>query len=387
MPTRILASMTVAAAFALAQSPLPPCPDGPLLSVLPMDRDSFLSFRPLGWISPLQHVFPAKHSCFSLSRPGEPNRMLPVRFPANARLTRVSLTEYLDGSGVAYKRGYTLYFQTCREVSAYFTHLSEVPAAIAALVRRDRCTSYVTNGTPVNLCQSDVAFDVSAGDPAGVSGDAAIVDFGMTDTRIAPLGFIRPDHYMSEMLYYVSPVPYFEPEPRADLTAKLASYDGTTPRTAEPVTGAYLQDLAGTAQGNWFTPGVNLSIPFQQPDPFLALVHDYIDPSEPIISTGTSIPGLRPGVYRVRPATTGNRNRDFSAITAGAGVFCYDDFGPPMIRQTTAGGIPVGVPEGVLLIEMTSEESLRIELAGGRGATCASIGEWTLSGRAVTFER
>jgi hypothetical protein len=27
-------------------------------------------------------------------------------------------------------------------------------------------------------------------------------------------------------------------------------------RTADPVGGTYMQDLAGTAQGNWFLPGV-----------------------------------------------------------------------------------------------------------------------------------
>lgn len=370
-----------------ALPPLAACPAGPLFDTLPMAATDFLSFRPLGWTSPTTHILPCKHSCFSLTRPGEPYRVSPVYFPGKVWVTRVNLVEFLDAAGNVAKSSYVLWFQPCKDATAYFTHLSWVPSKLSALVRRDRCRSFVTGGTPAKLCENDTLVAVDAGELAGLSGDAMIVDFGMTDYRRPPLPFARPDHYMREYLAYVSPVEYFTEAPRRILDASLASYDGTVPRTAEPRIGQVCQDLAGTAQGSWFVPGANLAVPYQIQDPLVALVHDYVDPAEPIFSVGTGVAGLDPGVYRFFPEPTGTRNADFSRIRADGTTYCFDRFGPSGVEQRTAGGIPARVPRGVLLLTMPSPETMRLELIGTSGASCASIGPYAFSAGASRFER
>lgn len=190
---------------------------------------------------------------------------------------------------------------------------------------------------------------------------------------------------MAEMLQYVSPVPYFTPEAQSELEDALKSWDGRTQRTAEPKYGAYMQDLPGTAQGNWFTGGVSLAIPFQQPDPFLALVHDYIDPGQPLFSTGTSIKGLPPGIYAYTPASEGRTNRDFADIRPDGEVYCFDSFGTLGTMRRTAGGLPASVPRGVILVDMPDAGTLRVEVR--EAVSCAALGDWQLTQAATTFER
>ncbi len=347
-----------------------------------MARVDFLAFRPLGWTSPPTHVFPAKHSNFALALPGEAPPQRPVYAPGDFWLTEVNSTEYVGLN----KTGYGITFYPCKEFKSYFGHLSAISEKLLAVSKAGnvKCNPpYQTGNTTVNTCRTELVFKVNAGELIGYSGDAAGVDFGAVDYRITPLGFANPAHYMKEMLHYVSPVPYFTPEVRAALESKLASYDGTRPRTAEPRFGEYMQDLPGTAQGNWFIPGVSLAIPFQQPDQFLALVHEYLDAALPVFSVGNSINGLPVGVYGFKPQASGNLSRDFSAVRADGTVYCYDSF----LTGKSTGGIGMGSPRGVILLSMPSETTLRIEKRGPEGSRCDASAAYTFSANATLFER
>ncbi|MBI4789656.1 MAG: hypothetical protein HY782_21715 [Chloroflexi bacterium] len=363
---------------------IPACPEmgKPLFTTMPMALDEFLAFRPLGWTSPPIHVFPAKHSNFALARPGETPPTRAVYFPGDLWVTEINSTEYVGLN----KTGYGLTFYPCREFKSYFGHLSGVSDKILAQLKTSdvQCKPpYETGGTPVKACSKITLLRVNAGELAGYSGDAAGVDFGAVDYRIPPLGFANPNHYMKEMLHYVSPVGYFTSEVKAQFETKLASYDGTALRTAEPKVGLYMQDIPGTAQGNWFLPGKNLAIPFLQPDEFMALVHDYIGAAEPIFSVGTSVKGLRVGVYGFHPQPAGQINRDFGQVKADGSIYCYDTFRV----DRTAGGIPLGRPNGILLLTMPTTTTLRIEKQGTATSTCASTTPWIFTDAATTFER
>lgn len=354
----------------------------PLFSTLPMALGDFLAFRPLGWTSPPTHVFPAKHSNFALALPGETPPQRAVYAPGEFWLTEVNSTEYVGLN----KTGYGITFSPCREFKSYFGHLSGLSEKIltASKAGNVRCNPpYQTGNTTVNTCRTELVFRVTPGELIGYSGDAAGVDFGAIDYRVPPLGFANPVHYMKEMLHYVSPVPYFAPEVRAALESKLASYDGTRPRTAEPKYGEYMQDLPGTAQGNWFTPGVSLAIPFQQPDPWLALVHEYIDAAQPIFSAGNSIKELRAGVYGFKPETSGKINRDFSQVKADGAVYCYDSF----LTGKSLGGIGMGSARGIVLLAMPTESTLRVEKQGTEGSRCDASASYSLTADAMLFER
>jgi len=214
---------------------VPPCPAdiAPMFTVLPMALDNFLAFRPLGFLSPPIHVFPAKHSSFTLALPGQTPPRRPVYFPGDVWVTEVNVAEW-EGRDQA---GYGVTFYPCREFKLYFGHLSSVSEPLRAAMQRATVACnppYASGGATVKGCRYLVSIKVSAGDLAGTSGDAAGVDFGAIDYRTPPLAFVRPEHYLREMLHYVSPVPYFVPAVRARLETKLRSYDGKVPRTAAP---------------------------------------------------------------------------------------------------------------------------------------------------------
>ena len=71
---------------------------------------------------------------------------------------------------------------------------------------------------------------------------------GVVANRVRGAG---PSYYP----YYASPLNYFTPGVRSQLESVTGHVFGTRPRTAKPIGGTYMQDEAGTAQGNWFFPG------------------------------------------------------------------------------------------------------------------------------------
>jgi hypothetical protein len=131
---------------------------------------------------------------------------------------------------------------------------------------------------------------------------------------------------------------------------------------------------------NWFLPGKNLANT-SDVGSFLALVRDYIDPAQPIISVGVSVPTLSAGLYGFTPASSGKINADFPTVAADGAVRCYDSF----ISGKTKGGHNVDWSGGVLLISMPDPDSLLIEKVAG--TSCASVMPATLSPSATLFVR
>ncbi len=333
-----------------------------------MADGDYLGFRPLGWLSPPVIVFPHKHSSFATTPPGESTyRVAPVKFPGDVTVNRVNTTEWLGKN----KTGYQIYFTACPGVEGYFMHLRDVsPALKTALAdsKDPNCRQYSAGyETEVKLCQYQMSLKVSAGDPAGESGDGASVDFGLTDRSREPLPFAYSDDYTEELLHYYSPLDYFAPEAKAQLAARLSSYDGTVTRTREPIAGEVAQDVSGTAQGNWFSEGLTWNaLPPPDPAPFIALVHDYVGP-EPIFSIGTSLTGVKTGLYSFTPASEGLINRDFADVKPGA-TYCYDRFS----TGKTNGQASLGQLDGILILTLPDERHLTIEKLGTRDSTCAT---------------
>ena len=129
-----------------------------------------------------------------------------------------------------------------------------------------------------------------------------------------------------------------------------------------------MQDIAGTAQGNWFAFPGRLT----QEDAHLALVHDNVDPRQPIFSVGTSIPGLATATYPYTVRDVGLVNRDFFQIRADTKVYCFEGLGT---RTNAAMRIVLTMPK---------ERELQIEAQ--LNSECGA-GPWTLGAKAVRFER
>jgi hypothetical protein len=366
--------------FSAAAQPnpmLPACTDGPLFSVIPMALEDFLAFRPLGFISIPSNAFPVKHSNFSIAMPGTTTPERRVLFPSDLWVTEI--WSYRSAN----YGGYQLYFQPCAQVRAYFFHLKDISPKLKEAFQavQPECVDYPDPSGIIVKCRARVNLKVSAGDPAGTSGDGAGVDFGMADFRREPGGLVNLAHYPFDYPYYVSPVDYYPPDLKAQFAGKLASWDGQVPRTAEPRPGSYRQDIAGTAQGGWFIPGLDMRAHSEDMTPNLALAQDYIDPEQPVIMLGSSVRGATLGLYSFTPQAEGRVNRRFRDVTADGNVYCYE--GMPAGRTT--GLMPTRKLDGILLLAMPSETTLRVERRSE--AHCESAQPWRFTEGAVTFER
>ncbi len=130
---------TVAPSHPFGQIPACPEINQPLFNTLPMALKDFLAFRPLGFTSPPIHVFPAKHSNFTLALPGETPPKKPVYFPGDVWLTEINTTEY----GGLNKTGYGITFYPCREFKSYLGHLPSLSEK-ANSVSRTACRVSLT---------------------------------------------------------------------------------------------------------------------------------------------------------------------------------------------------------------------------------------------------
>lgn len=84
-----------------------------------------------------------------------------------------------------------------------------------------------------------------------------------------------------------------------------------------------MQDVPGTAQGNWFL--TETSSAFTETDETIALVHDNVDPVIPVFSVSNTLPGTPTAAYRFSPVIgAGSVNRDFADVVPGA-VYCYEN--------------------------------------------------------------
>lgn len=78
----------------------------PLFGTSPVALEDFLAFRPLGFQSTPIHMFPAKHSAFSMTLPGSVAVPKPVRAPGNVTVTEIYEASFSTGG-----RNYQVFLQ------------------------------------------------------------------------------------------------------------------------------------------------------------------------------------------------------------------------------------------------------------------------------------
>lgn len=360
-------------------SVVPSCPTDvstPLFNTSPIDINDFIAFRPLGFLSHPIHVFPAKHSAFSMTLPGQKAVAKPVKAPGKVWVVEIWEATFSTGGA-----NYQVFVYPCREVRVYFGHVATLSEKMIAEFKKGepKCNSFADGTATVTTCRREnMTLTLEAGEPFGAGPDSAGVDFGVIDVRRKPAGFIVPEHYDSFYPYYASPLDYFTPEVKKVLESKTGNVFGTKMRTADPIGGTYMQDVAGTAQGNWFPPGkyhrnsTDLS-------PMMSLVHDYTDPTQPILSVGTSVQGTKAGLYSFKIEKEGVINRDFNEVKADGKTYCYENFA----SGQSAGGVPLNTTQGVFLVTLPSATTLKMEFVAGASCKAASA----LTANAAVFER
>jgi hypothetical protein len=356
----------------------PADPAEPLFTILPIATADFMAFRPLGFMAPPIHMFPAKHSAFSMTPPGQAAVPRTVVAPGRMWVGEIWVATFSTGGG-----NYQVFTYPCRDVRIYWGHIATIGDKLAAAQGgvTPTCNSFPDGTATVTTCRhTGLSVLLEAGEAIGTGPDSAGIDLGVIDFRRTPAAFIERGHYDAYYPYYASPLDYFIPSVRAAIEAKTGSVFGKRFRTAVPIGGTYMQDVPGTARGNWFSPGkyhrntTDLS-------PSLGLATDFVDPAQPVIAIGSSVPGMTMGLYAFTPRSTGTINRDFADVRADGSIHCYEAF----LGDRTPGEMPLTRPSGVLLLAMTGDTTLKVEHVPG--ATCPADSARTFSASAAPFER
>jgi hypothetical protein len=362
-------------------SQVPSCPGEvttPLLNTVPIEPNDFLAFRPLGFQSPPIHIFPAKHSAFSMTPPGQKPVAKPVKSPGKVWVVEIWEASFSTGG-----KNYQVYMYPCNQVRLYWGHVVTISEKLLAEFKKaePRCNSFSDSTATVTTCRREgLAIPLEPGEQWATGPDTAGVDFGAADFRLKPAAFVKPSHYDTYYVQYASPLDYFTPEAKKVLESKTGNVFGNKMRVAQPIGGTHMQDIAGTAQGNWFTGGkyANTTTDWGA---FLGLVHDYVEPTQPMMGIGNSVKGMNSGLYSFKIEKEGYINRDFPDVKADGSIYCYDNF----LSGQSAGGMPLGKPNGILLMSLTSETTLKLEFVSG--GKCDANAKYQFTANATVFER
>jgi len=337
---------------------LPHCQGNAFLTVPPIPPAALSGIVPLGNLLPSGHTFPTDHLYLYLPVVSGPRPLYPLLAPGTGWITEIGSTQK-EGQAAP---DYQITFSPCAELEFDVAHVVSLePSLASALSRPDFCSQYSTGGGTVSQCWAYVALPVSAGQTLGA---ASGFDFGAYDSRVAgPVANPARETFSTHWRHTVCPLDYFDDADKAAYYALLGTFNGSALRTVPPLCGTVYQDVAGTAQGLWFNPAA----PDTPEDPHLALVHDNVNPSLGVFSSGTTIAGMVDWAYPFTPSSAGLVNRDFDQVTPDGQLYCYDTFLP--------GSAP-GLGTGIVLVSMPNATTLKIEhQSGGASKDCSNGGQ------------
>ncbi len=349
---------------------VPACTDAPL-SVSLIDPALPFHIEPLGHLAPSPHTFPTDHTYFQMNKSTSDTSSFSIYAPADITITAVVATTLLNA--VPPTTDYGFDFVPCPGLLGRTGHIRTLsPDVLSAIGPITDCT----DSGGIRTCTKNVSVPEPAGHvvgtQTGVAGNTIVgMDFGLFDFNKPALAFLSPERRSDYQNHIVCPYDSFQEPLRSNLEARFARYDGA-PRTTPPLCGTAMQDLASTAQGNWYLKGTPHALGVTD-DNQLALVHDNIFPSTAVFSVGVSVTGsaLPSGLYVFNPLPAGFVNRDFPAVSADTNVYCYDSFS--QFPGTD-----------VILLQMPTSITLKIERQSL--AACGG-GPWTLTPAATEFER
>jgi hypothetical protein len=327
---------------------IPDCGADTLATQPPLDLLDMVAVGPMGGVDPERgRVWPTQ-ALQLFVRPvdprlpeGEPARV-PVVAPGRIWLLRARHSFFQDRP-----EELSVTFKMCGQVTWTVEHLVLPSPQVKALADDPghSCGSPLDSGGETSFCEGTTAgIELAAGTQLGLAGSSTnrTLDVTTRDTRAPTVVFAS-----GRTEKFTCPLDSFDPAAGDALRALLGTPDGRR-RTAEPTCGEYMQDVRGTALGNW----VNTSDSTK-----LALVHDNVDPGVAVISMST--PFVESHVWRLTLTHSGLVNRDFGELSPDT-IYCYE---VPPVEE---------VPS-ILLVQVDGTNGLRFERQDG--AACGG-GPW-----------
>ena len=357
---------------------MPPCDESNKFSVAPIDSDAYEVIIPLGLLTAPQHIQPTPHIYYHLvsddlgDRGQRTPKVADVRAPGDIRVLGLNVAESTGGPQGDYTDNDIL-FAPCRDRMFTLIHVSTLSPELEQLQETtapDRCNEYGFGEGRSRFCEATVLLDVSAGSLLGTTGGkvSAALDLEAYDFSSPPLAYANPSRYfpstdkIKKLLDVACPFDWFTDELKSAQLARLGGNDGQA-RTIEPICGEVMQDLDGTARGNWFFGESTRGTDWKNQ---LALVHDHVDPSLAAISVGGVV--MDQGIWLFTPEDSGLINREFSQVQSDGATYCYHG-----AVSTEGGSDPTPFP-GRLLLLMPGDFTLLLERQDG---DCD--GDWELA--------
>jgi len=312
---------------------------------VPVALDSIISFVPMGE----PNVYPKDHGGFPLKNPFTFPPEVPVFAVASGviilagRGTR-SVPDGAPNAGNSYD-DFHFRLQISRHVIVNYAHVTALNFDVMKGLEN----------LPADESSRNVEIVVEAGDILGWLGPHGATDFSVTD-RTLKLDLLNPSRYPDDHIYSADIYHYFK-SPLLEQMVKIAARD------APPWGGKVDYDIAGRIRGNWFLQGTTSQIQWSHE---LSIVYDHLHSNRIFISDGSpmkDVPGIegpgRPDIWWVN----GNSPRP-EDVGQADGITQYQLIFPGPGRDEIK---PV---QGVMLVEMIDEASIRVEVF--KGVTTAS---------------
>ncbi len=311
------------------------CSD-PLFDSLPID--TLISIVPLGNANPRGgHTFPTPHNYIYFDEQGNSDlAQHNVKAPGDIILTSIETMHYTHKTTGVKQSDYSINFksQSCSSVIGYYKHIKALETSLddRLTTLSKSCNSYDAGDQTVERCNYSLSLAVNSGDIIGMVGgvgqEQANFDFGIADKRTR-LDFLDQNYYWNDFYYMACPWDYYSEEFK--LTHNIAAKFGIkeqgmdfVSRQGEPACGVFMQDLAGTAKGNWLLPS---QTSFQKEDYHIALIESNYDSAKLMFSLGSDsnlMTNNQPYRSEFTPNTdqTSFKGQSFGLISSGH-VYCY----------------------------------------------------------------
>ncbi len=377
------------------------------------DIGDVISVSPLGGVTAPGEPLPAPYIRINTRKGANQfeRRQTSVTSPARAEIKAIERRILRRQDGRAKGQSWTVHFTVCEEVSFYLGDLDTVDPEI--IRRAGGLAAFEEISGPDHVAAT---MDVRVR-PGTQIGLADGFDVGVEDQRIAPKELIRPERYATsayltarvfdvptQLIDAIAtdhtraqcPLDYFPTELQTAWTGMLGDAFGMRRAKGEDACRAALVDVAGTAQGAWFTDAANNAVATKVSA--IALASDNVDPSRQILSLHGRLKSLTPDMVALTPKQRTAREaaaKDFLTFSQGQGLvnrhfadtlrrqmYCYED-----LRANFVGPRIVGV----ILLQVTEDETgaprMKLE-ARSDAMACADLQQpWAFTGAETTFYR
>jgi hypothetical protein len=272
--------------------------------------------------------------------------------PGDVTIYYITQTQTFGSNGNLLDEDYSVYFSPCKQIRAWYGHMI-ISDRLKAEVAKTECQEMGASPPGYKQCQYLLNYKVKAGDYMGTAGGgtSASLDLGVYDSRTPISGFVAPGRYRSDYLETNCPVDYFTEPLKSTMYGLLGWFNGK--RTVEPICGSVMQDVPGTAQGNWFDgPLSNLNL--ENEGKAISLVHDYHFGVLGELVIGGQV--SQPGIIEFTTTHTGTTDREPSEVRADGKIYCYQN---DNVQETYMG------LSGKFILQLVDANTLKIEHQDG----------------------